>query len=242
MVPRPSPDEVHVSWITVGEQAPAAPRLFELLSAEERERARAFHFEPDRVRFIVAHAHLRRVLGRYLGVPPERVPLARDPAGKPLLCGSAAGELGISLSGSRTRAAVAVAATTAVGVDVEDHRPVPDALAIAERYLAPCEAEVLRRADPAKLDATFLRLWTCKEAFVKAIGLGVSYELHRFVVAGLERGLPRYTAVAAEYGPACAWSLRSFEPVPDCYLAVAVNVPDALVRESPRCRGPHRTR
>jgi len=116
-----------------------------------------------------------------------------------------------------------------VGVDVEQHRLGVDALGIARRYFAWEEAETLSALSLEEVDTHFLRLWTCKEAFVKAIGLGLSYPLDRFVVSGLKHGEPEYSSVEPEYGPPSAWSLRTWALAPNCYVAVTVKLPKAVV-------------
>jgi hypothetical protein len=104
---------------------------------------------------------LRRILGRYLGVAPERVEVRRDGAGKPHVPGPL--EIAVSHHGSLLAVALA---HEPVGVDVEG--PVADEL--AERMLRRFFPERWRRAAPARRRVEFLRAWTRAEAAVKAIG------------------------------------------------------------------------
>jgi len=202
------------------------------LSEDERRRATDFRFACHRERFVLSHAFTRWVLAAYLNVHPREVPLIHSSTGKPCVASgaTAAGEsLGFNLAHCATHAVVAVAPTIFVGVDVEHHQGDLDVPGIAERYFARSEAEMLRALPRTQADANFLRLWTCKEAFVKAIGLGLVYPLNRFVVSEVERGKLEYSQVESAYGPASSWSLGTLMPTLGCYVAVAVRLIGAVV-------------
>ena len=195
-------------------------RVSSWLSPEERQRASALRFQGDRERFILSHAFVRWVLADYLRVSPPEVSLTNDRAGRPTITG-ADRSVAFSLAHCQTHAVVAVARGALVGVDVEHHRTVTDALGIARRFFSPAETDMLMAQAAAELDETFLRLWVCKEAFVKAIGLGLSYRLDRVTIGGLHSGKPSFTFIDAEYGPASQWILQSAS-VDRSYVAVAV--------------------
>ncbi|MFJ5551409.1 4'-phosphopantetheinyl transferase family protein [Streptomyces sp. NPDC093225] len=166
-----------------------------LLDAAERDRAARFVRPADRERYRAAHVGLRVLLGAYLGVPPEAVPLVREacpvcggPHGRPAIGavagggpvdgggsgGDAAGGTGLhfSLSHSGDTALVAVARVP-VGVDVEE---LPDAAALADLLLAlhPLEAAELGALPEADRPAAVARLWCRKEAYLKGTGTGLS--------------------------------------------------------------------
>jgi 4'-phosphopantetheinyl transferase len=191
----------------------------------EQELSRANRFKLDHVRscFILSHGFLRAVLARYLGISPGEVVITAGPHGKPAI----AGKLGFSLAHCQSYAAVAVAGTPFVGVDVEEDRPEIDAMGIAQRFFARPEWELLSGLPDAEVMPCFRRLWTCKEAFVKAIGLGLNYPFDRFVVEWTDR-TARLAHVEPEYGPASAWSFRTLSVSPLCDIAVAVKMPGPL--------------
>ncbi|GIH95241.1 4'-phosphopantetheinyl transferase family protein [Planobispora siamensis] len=145
------------------------------LSEGERDRARAFARAVDRRRYVVAHAALRSVLGGLCGVPADRVGFAKDPSGRPRLdLGGGRPAPDFNLSHSEEWALIAVAPQGwRVGVDVERLRADLDPLAMAERFYRPEESARLRAAPGAAL-AGYFRLWTAKEAFVKATGGGLA--------------------------------------------------------------------
>ncbi len=151
-----------------------------LLDDAERARADRFRFDRDRARFVLRHAFVRRVLGRYLSVEPAAVAIRVSASGKPELrspCG-----ISFSLSHADDMTVVAVTRGRCVGVDVERLRHIDDAIGVAEGLFAKPEVELLRSVPPASRSQVFLTLWTRKESFVKALGGGLSIPLDGFVV------------------------------------------------------------
>src|SRR5437588_12622035 len=77
--------EVHVWRAGLALPAPVVDQLAQSLAADERERAGRFHFEKHRQRFLAGRGILRRVLGCYVNLPPERIVPRPSPARKPQL-------------------------------------------------------------------------------------------------------------------------------------------------------------
>ena len=156
----------------------ARKRLPELTAAfSERERERAVQFATDewRERWAAARGTLREVLGRAMGVSPGEVRLRYGAHGKPELdtqSGRGARELRFNISHSGDRALIALARVE-VGADVEHRKPrrTDD---IARRFFAPGEQQRLFEFAGEERERAFFRLWTCKEAFLKATGEGLS--------------------------------------------------------------------
>jgi 4'-phosphopantetheinyl transferase len=152
------------------------------LDAGERARAAAFAFERDRRRYVAAHLALRRILAAATGTTPEALRFEAGRWGKPRLAGIADAPA-FSLSHSGAVGLVAVAdGPTPIGVDVEAIRPVERP--IADLVAAPEERAFLDAApDEAAWTRRFVRLWTLKEAVVKALGTGLALPLPSFAVA-----------------------------------------------------------
>jgi 4'-phosphopantetheinyl transferase len=172
--PRPWPSGVRV-W-KVHLDRPERPGWWQCLSDAERQRARALAGALDRRRYVVAHAALRAVLGRVCGVPAGQVGLTPDPSGRPRLdLGGGRPAPDFNLSHSDEWALIAVAPEgSRVGVDVERVRDDLDHLALARRLYQPEESARLHTAGPGVGLAEYFRLWTAKEAFVKATGAGLA--------------------------------------------------------------------
>jgi 4'-phosphopantetheinyl transferase len=133
-------------------------------------------------------APLLRLLGAYLGRDAAAVHLVIGEHGRPALADASALEFNWSHSGHL--ALVAVARGIVPGVDIERRRPRPRAAALAQRYFTPTEAAALSRLAPAEREVAFLRLWTAKEAVLKALGRGLAFGLHRLDIA-YENDAPR---------------------------------------------------
>lgn len=159
-----------------------------LLSADERKRADRFAYDRHRRRYTVAQGHLRRVLGRLTGINPKTVRFHYEEKGKPWLPGGPS----FNQSHSEDRLMIAVAASGRLGVDIEEMRQVRLMLGIADKNFAPDEAARLHAAPPNERRRIFFRIWTRKEAFLKALGVGLTHPLRSFSVdptPGAARGL-----------------------------------------------------
>lgn len=146
------------------------PALAAVLNPKELERAAHFHFELHRRRFIVARAGLRILLGTLLGQAPRKLPLAYGPARKPVLPGGPA----FSLAHSGNWLLIGIADSGRLGVDIEVRKPVPDAMSLARGNFSDEELMALAELPPEDRSAAFLRIWTRKEALLKAVGTGLT--------------------------------------------------------------------
>lgn len=149
--------------------------LVSVLSPEELNRASQYRHIADQHRFIVGRAALRGLLSRYLCADPSSFKFMYGSTGKPRL---ASGELHFNVAHSGDIVALAFASGE-VGVDVEKEIPV-DAVGISQGILAKPEFDRLQCASDRL--STFFRIWTAKEAVVKAIARGISMPLERFAV------------------------------------------------------------
>jgi 4'-phosphopantetheinyl transferase len=206
----PGPGEVRIWTADLEPGAAAVDRLVPLLSVDERERAGRFHFRRDAMRWIAARAALREILGGCLDADPRAVAFTYGDKGKPALAAPASGlDLQFSLAHSAHLAAYAVTVGCPVGVDVERLRPLPDMDQIAERTFSRRECTALRGLPVALRPAGFFNCWTRKEAYIKALGEGLSYPLDRFSVS-LAPGLPaRLEAVEVEPGHVETWTMEA---------------------------------
>ena len=182
------------------------------LDAGERARAARFRHDRDRNRFVARRGQLRALLGREIGVPPGTLKLTEDAHGKPVLLDDP--DLSFNLSYSNGRALVASARGAAIGCDIEWRNPELACPKVARRLFAPAEYEALAALPPGQWVAGFFNCWTRKEAYVKALGLGLSYPLDAFTVSVAPGEPARF--VSDEGG----WTLISFEPVPGYQAAL----------------------
>jgi 4'-phosphopantetheinyl transferase len=189
-------DEVDVWHARLDLQQVRLVMLERCLSPDERERAARFRFPRDRERFVAARGTLRAILGAYLGKPAGEVALACGPNGKPHVAASERSDVQFNLAHSRDLALFALAAGRAVGVDVEFVNPDLPFLDSAPAVCSTREIAELRRLDPDAARVRFFKIWTAKEARLKASGEGFSAD-----AASLEVGFRDGAAVSiARYG------------------------------------------
>ncbi len=225
----PAPGEVHV-WHAALEPPDASRReeLAAALTRDERERAERLPPGPLRRRFVAARGLLREILGTYLDLEPGSVAFAYGTAGKPRLAGDAP-TLAFNLAHSEDLAVCAVAAPgREVGVDVERLRPVPCMAGVAACCFSPRERALLAALGGAERVRAFFRVWTRKEAWLKATGFGLPLGPERVEVT-LAAGEPaRLLGVADVPGLADAprrWSLRDLDLRPGFAAALAAAGP-----------------
>lgn len=139
------------------------------LSTEERGRAESLAPILAR-RFVVARGILRGLLSGFTGAPAAKLCFRYGSSGKPSLADHG---LHFNISHSADVGLFAFAPDRAVGVDVENERPVRRLLDVAQRFLSEEEVRSLAETAPDKRDATFLRSWVVREARLKAEGKSV---------------------------------------------------------------------
>lgn len=184
--------------------AAAAAALTDALTADERRRAARFRFVEDRCSYVTAHAALACLVRALLGAETGwRIVAGVN--GKPEVQVADGPQLHVSLSHTRGLVAVAFSRVAPLGVDVEGRRAVAEDAALMRRVLSPAE-----RAACGSSDAAFLTFWCRKEAWLKALGLGIAVDLDHYCVLD-----PR-----APKGPGADGGLTLVDlPAPDGFAA-----------------------
>ena len=176
-----SQDEVHVWRADLDLPAARLQQLVQSLSADEQVRAERFYFEQHRQRFIAGRGILRILLGRYLSVEPQQLRFDYTSSGKPALAKTGDSRLQFNLSHSQGLALYAVTRDRQIGIDLEQLRPTADVEQIAQRFFSAQEYAAIQSLPPDQKLEAFFRYWTCKEAYLKATGDGLS-QLERIEV------------------------------------------------------------
>ncbi|HTH03045.1 MAG TPA: 4'-phosphopantetheinyl transferase superfamily protein [Vicinamibacterales bacterium] len=219
MVPADNGIEVVVMRrLADGEAARAA---IAVLSADERERAQRFILPRHRLQFVERRAALRRLLGERLGIAAARVRLSTAIDGKPSLA-APLDRSGVTFNQSHCGdlSVYAFASRTDIGVDVEAIRVIEDADHVASIAFSKREYETYERLPPSDKPIGFLNCWTRKEAFVKAVGSGLSHSLDGFDVSLMPNEPPRLLRLGSIDGSS-GWQLHSFFPVSGFIAALA---------------------
>jgi 4'-phosphopantetheinyl transferase len=164
---------------TVGLADAHVSAMLSVLSADERDRQQRFAFAVDRRDYVAAHVLLRTVLATHQAIAPDRLRFGATPRGKPFLLPPANGVQTPSFSITHSRGAVACAVVGGgrIGVDVESVEACARAVDVARRVFSDAEVAALDRLPDHERGAHVCALWTLKEAYSKAIGLGLAQSL-----------------------------------------------------------------
>jgi 4'-phosphopantetheinyl transferase len=202
-------DELQVWYFPLVAPAGGLDHCLAVLSKEEKERANRFAFPHLRERYMVAHATLRRLLGDCLGASPRELKFDVADRGKPSLAGM---PVHFNLSHTHDAGLVAVTKLGDVGIDIERIDRKIDRQGIADRFFSAVEAAELASLPEPEQAEGFFNLWTRKEAWLKATGVGISEGLNK-VEFNCRPGEPaRLLRIDGDTKPAEEWFVRTFRP------------------------------
>jgi len=213
-------------------------KLRAALSEDEQRRAAQFKFEKLQKRFVVARGALRNILSRYTGIIAEKIAFEYEAHGKPRLAAMNPDDVCFNLSHAEELALCAVARGRAVGVDVEFVRRLDDAERIAKRFFSPRESEIFCALPPERKPGAFFNCWTRKEAFIKALGEGLSHPLNQFEVSFVEGEPAALLCTRPDPREATKWTLQALHPAQNYIGALAAAGNDFALKcwqwEAPR--------
>lgn len=212
-------DETYVWYADLDLDEQEVNRLMLQLDTAERTRAQRFAFPHLRTRFVAAHAFVRQVLGRYLGISPGSVRYAYTAQGKPRLSNN--GEVRFNLSHSADLAALAIAWNREIGIDIEKTHEIADMLSLARRYFSQPEIDWLLALPQDALNSAFFTCWTAKEAYLKARGDGLLFPLDRFQALPITGSERLRLAVYGEPAESERWYMTRLQ-IPSAIGALAV--------------------
>lgn len=185
------------------------------LSEDEQTRAARFRFDADRRRFVVARGVLRHLLAERLGNEAIALSFAYGEYGKPRTTTTKT-NYHFNLSHSGEIALCALGGDRIVGVDIEKVKPIKRLGSMIDRCLVDAEKAQLLSLPICQQDHNFLQYWTCKEAYLKAIGLGLSQSM-----TTVEVDLRSPCLVAVPQRRAAGWQLQILD-LPEGYVGALV--------------------
>jgi 4'-phosphopantetheinyl transferase len=213
------PDEIHI-YQTNLDKSPAEINNFKkLMSVDELQKAARFKFDIDRNNYITGRGFLRTILSQYLNTSPEDIMFSYAEKGKPYVKDI---EIKFNLSHSKNYAVYAIALNTEVGIDIEYLKNIPDAYDISERFFSEEEREELKKMNEDRISLAFLNCWTRKEAFIKAVGEGLSYPLADFSVSISPGSEPGILWIKKNINEVKEWTLYNIKTDQSYISSVAV--------------------
>ncbi|PPD31756.1 MAG: 4-phosphopantetheinyl transferase [Methylomonas sp.] len=190
--------------------------LLSIMSEQEKQKANTFKLDAMRTRYIAVRTTLRQVLASYLGSDPVKLEFKAAEHGKPfLVCES----LHFNLSHTANQLVIAVANFPHIGIDIEEIKSRSNFESLAARSLSVNELKAWRHLTEDAQRQSFYRLWTKKEAFMKAVGRGLAMGLQQCEVELASGG--QLKTIPQEYGAATDWLTTE--------LAIDASVHAALV-------------
>ena len=217
-----SSDEVHIWRASLGLTSSQVQKLEQTLTIDEIGRAARYYFPNDRRRFIISRGLLRSILSFYLNTEPDQLRFRYGTNGKPLLAAATGRDiLSFNLSHSGELVLYAVTRSRRVGIDLERVRPDIEYEQIAVRFFSPHEIAVLQGLPTHVRPEAFFTCWTCKEAYIKAKGEGLSLPLNWFEVSVAPDEPVMIFHIRGDPQEASQWSLQQLNPGPG-YVACLV--------------------
>lgn len=223
----PESDEVHLHVADLEGRDALVGESTPVFSADERAHSERFRYASDAQRFLAGRTFLRATLSRYVGTRADELRFGYSELGKPMLLGvGRTARLRFNLSHSGRWAVLGVAVSE-IGVDIEVIRPVPEIEDIAHALFTAREADAVLGVTGAERLSRFYKCWTRKEAFLKAVGVGLHTALKSFEVAVAPTEAVRIVHIDNEN--ANDWSLLAPAWADDLVIAVAVRQKDAWI-------------
>lgn len=213
-------NQAHVWYAELNRSDSEILQLLDLLSEDEKQRAARFHFEKDRNHFIAARGLLRQILSHYISVTPRAIHFFYGSHGKPEL--DPTYNLRFNVSHSHDMALFAVTREIAVGVDIERMDRQCDIDGIVERFFSQHEYAVIKNLSGTKKIQAFFNGWARKEAFLKALGEGLSYPLANVEVTLAADEPARFLALHDKNLSLVEWHLHALDVVENYSAALVI--------------------
>lgn len=214
-------DEVHIWLADLNRAIAPLSQAKACLSFDEQERGKRYRFEQHQQRFSSARTILRILLSRYLAITPDEVVFAYEARGKPVLTDAfASHSLHFNSSHSGAFALYAFTRDRPVGIDLERIRLVPNLDQLAQRFFTENESTILQALPEIQQQRCFFRYWTCKEAYLKATGVGLT--ALATVEVNVSPAQPaQFSKIKNSSQVARQWQLHELEPLDGYAAAVA---------------------
>lgn len=175
-----SQNQVHVWWTDVQSNYQWLTTQEGYLTEAEKRKSEFYILPQQKNEYKLARHTLRNLLSHYLPqCKPEEFSISKEANGKPFL-ERPLSPLTFNLSHSQGTIAIAIALNREAGIDVETTNQQGNFREIAQRFFSPTENYSLNQLNETELRTYFLEIWTLKESYLKARGLGLNLPLDKF--------------------------------------------------------------
>ena len=200
------------------------------LTDDEAGRYRRFYFERHRKQFLLGRMLMRTTLSQYSEIAPQHWQFVENSYGKPAIDPRQGRQpLFFNLSHSGDRLAIAVCRHEYIGVDIESTEKARREMSIAKRYFSPREIQELSALPETDHRSGFYELWTLKEAYIKARGLGLAIPLRQFSFSFPTNHRLEVSFASALEDDVSNWQFWQLDPGRPCKLALAVKIAEGKI-------------
>ncbi len=180
---KPDDVSIHVHYFEIDDNQEIPFSLQDSLSEDENLRADKFHHLIDKKRYLISRAFLRNITGNYLNLTPKEVRFNYNNEGKPLISPNMNSDnLQFNLSHSKNMVACAFCLKDDIGIDTEFIDENINYLEISENYFNSYENSQLKNCEESERIKLFFKIWTIKEAYLKALGYGLALSLQNIEI------------------------------------------------------------
>jgi 4'-phosphopantetheinyl transferase len=231
---------IWLSMVEVSSNFSCAERLIALLDRDERERHGRFLFDKDRMHYLAAHALLRKALSFYSGNDPAEWRFSTNEHGRPEIDSpNRLPGVRFNLTHTPGLCACIITLNQACGIDAEAISPRHGLKGIAARMFAPSELQEIGDDSDARFEERFFQHWTLREAYIKALGLGLPGSSRDFHFDASDPAQPRLKCGRERDEPG-HWQLALYKPSNSHVMAAAIHRPnmadlDIVIRNLDLC-------
>jgi 4'-phosphopantetheinyl transferase len=215
--------EVHVWMVWLDDWEWSFPSSSDILDDEELRHATSYRFEKDQRRFISRRMLLKKLLSLYLGIAPQMICFRYNPHGKPHLATCPESDsIQFNISHSQGLAVYVFGRNCRLGVDLESLQLLPEVDALISRWFPAQQARFLQKLSSQEKHLAFYRLWTLKEAYLKALGKGLGGP-DDFVDSLPDNLKTSWHHTSMEFYRMDSWSFLVLKPAPNFFATIAVD-------------------
>lgn len=215
-----SKQHAHVWYANLKKDSNKLYQYYDLLSFEEKQKARQFKFSKDKNQSIITRIVLRLLSSKYLNIKPEAVTFKYGEYGKPEY--NFDSDLKFNISHSGDLIVIGFVKDFDIGVDIEKVKYNFDVFEIASKFFSALEIETLKKVHKTKQVEYFYRCWTRKESFIKAKSVGLSFPLDSFSVCIDSDKKTKLLETKWDDTEKHKWQLFTFTPLPNYIGAASV--------------------
>lgn len=220
-------NETDVFVVTTQELYPNFSTLFSYLSSEEKIRMNRLLYEPLKIKYVVSHGFLRLLLGKYLSLSPSNIQYNYNEFKKPFCTQHP--NLYFNMSHSNNYIAYAFSYNYKVGIDIEFIKNIPKIENLFSSIASTGEGLIFEKQNEIDKIYFFYKTWTIKEAFLKALGVGLTYPLSDIETSIIPKERFKVLKFDANKEALTGWTFVPIKFIPDYLGTVAVEKKDEKI-------------